>query len=48
MIRRLLPLLLTALVTVGAVAQTRVAILPFRNMDGHIARNPWTTQLAVV
>lgn len=46
MIRRLLPLLLTTFVTVGAVAQTRVAILPFRNMDGHIGRNPWTTQLS--
>lgn len=29
-----------------AVCQTRVAVLPFRNMDGKIALNAWSVQLA--
>ncbi len=32
--------------TGGAFAQTRVAVLPFRNMDGAIKYNPWCIQLA--
>jgi len=32
--------------TVGATAQIRVAVLPFRNMDGAIKYNPWCIQLA--
>lgn len=32
--------------TVGATAQMRVAVLPFRNMDGAIKYNPWCIQLA--
>ncbi|MBS1561239.1 MAG: hypothetical protein JSS89_06515 [Bacteroidetes bacterium] len=35
-----------ALVTVAVTAQTRVAVLPFRNMDGAIKYNPWCIQLA--
>lgn len=38
--------LFTATFSSIAAAQTRVAVLPFRNMDGAIKFNPWCMQLA--
>jgi len=40
--------LIALFLAIGAVAhaQTRVAVLPFRNMDGNIKYNLWTMQLA--
>lgn len=38
--------LIVVLASHAAQAQTRVAVLPFRNMDGHIERNVWSIKLA--
>lgn len=47
--RMLRPLLIAgilAMSTLAVHAQSRVAVLPFRNMDGNIKYNVWTMQLA--
>lgn len=38
--------LVIVLASVAAIAQTRVVVLPFRNMDGEIRYNVWSQQLS--
>jgi len=45
-VRLLTFVIIAATFSTIAVAQTRVAILPFRNMDGAIKYNPWCMQLS--
>lgn len=45
-LRSALVTLFILLASTAVHAQTRVAVLPFRNMDGHIERNVWSIKLA--
>ncbi|MBU3742203.1 MAG: hypothetical protein FGM24_07945 [Candidatus Kapabacteria bacterium] len=46
MLRTILTLCGIVAASMLAVAQTRVAVLPFRNMDGNIKYNVWTIEIA--